>query len=288
MANSITSFTDAQIMKALLQHNFTDIDREFIDDVITSIKPGAFYQAQNLDKVSMPAATVVGARAFAETSLNTLELSWRNLTSIGVLAFQNGWSCLPENLVLQNLVELGSGAFAGSSSAKNTRLKTVSLPLWTGTAPSSAGFSGGSIGTFEYCSGLTSVSAPELMSLTMYMFRGCTSLEEITLPKVQTLSGSIFYGCTGLRKVDLGGQITAISSVFLPTGTSALETLILRGVTTVPSLGSNAFNNTKVASGTAYVYVPSSLLQLFTVATNWSKYAAQIRAIEEYPDICGS
>ena len=66
-----------------------------------------------------------------------------------------------------------------------------------------------------------------------------------------------------------------------------LLALILRGVTTVPTLGSTTFNNTAIKSGTCYVYVPKELEATFKVASNWSTYASQIRAIEDYPDICG-
>ena len=55
MANTISSYADAQIMKALLTKDFSIIGREFEDDVITSIKAGAFLAAQNLDRVSLPA-----------------------------------------------------------------------------------------------------------------------------------------------------------------------------------------------------------------------------------------
>jgi hypothetical protein len=30
------------------------------------------------------------------------------------------------------------------------------------------------------------------------------------------------------------------------------------------------------------------LVDSYKTATNWSKYATQIRAIEDYPDICGT
>ena len=36
-----------------------------------------------------------------------------------------------------------------------------------------------------------------------------------------------------------------------------------------------------------YVYVPKALVGAYKSATNWSTYANQIRAIEDYPDITG-
>lgn len=44
---------------------------------------------------------------------------------------------------------------------------------------------------------------------------------------------------------------------------------------------------TPMKSGTGYIYVPAALVDSYKAATNWSTYADQIRAIEDYPDITG-
>ena len=287
MTNSIETYTDSEILEALLKHDFQGLSRQFVDDVITAIKPGGFYQAQNLDTVSLPAVTAIGFGAFFETVLSTLELTWSGITSIGAQAFYKAWHALPQSLVLNQATVIGNAAFAGTSGASNTRLVSVSLPQWTGNAPTETGFSTGSLGTFEYCTALTTVSAPNATILRSYSFRGCTALEEVSFPKVKTIQSAAFTGCSKLKKLDIGGEVTAMNDAFLPTS-GVFEALILRGVTTVPTLGTNTFNNTKIKSGTAYVYVPQSLEQLFKVANNWSTYSAQIRAIEDYPDVCGS
>ena len=203
MANTIETYTDNEIMTALLTRDFSTINREFIDDIITSVKIAAFYQAQNLDKVSLPAATAIKMNAFMETSLSTLELTWSALTSIGAQAFYKGWHALPQTLNLANVTELGNAAFAGVSSAKNTRLVSVSLPRWTGTVPDSTGLPGSSNGPFEYCSALTSVNLPELTGLPIACFRGCTALEEIVLPKVSRFTSNDFTGCNALKKIEV-------------------------------------------------------------------------------------
>ena len=43
----------------------------------------------------------------------------------------------------------------------------------------------------------------------------------------------------------------------------------------------------KWRKGTGYVYVPASLIETYKTATNWSAFANQFRAIEDYPEICG-
>lgn len=287
MANTIASYTDAQIMKALLTRDFSGIGRAFEDDVITGIKIGAFAAAQNLDKVSLPAVKEVHAYAFQDAAIGSIDLPWEELESIGFGAFM-GASGYPQNLVLSKVTALSNGVFAGTSAARNTNLRTISLPLWTGSSFSDGnGFSNGNTGIFAYCSAMTSFYAPELQSVPYQMLYYCAALEEVVLPKVSSVNSGAFNYCSNLKKIDLGGAITRFSSAFM-SNASKVTALILRGVTSVPTISSTTFNSTPVKSGTCYVYVPKSLVETFKVASYWSSYASQIRAIEDYPDICGS
>ena len=286
MANSIAAYTDAQIMRCLLTHNFSALGRTFTDDAVTKIKAGAFYGATNLDEVSLPSVKEIGALAFAGSSIATLTLDWEHIESIGINAFQGNLGILPQNLVLSSLTAIGRGAFAGTSSARNTQLRTASLPQWTGSAPTDTGFSA-TTGVFAYCSAMTEVNVPLLASVPTNTFQYCTSLTEVVLPRAASIGGNSFQSCSNLKTLDIGGAVTSMSSAFLQT-TSKLEALILRGVTSVPTITSSTFSSTRIATGYAYVYVPKSLEATFKVASNWATYAAQIRAIEDYPDVCGS
>ena len=49
----------------------------------------------------------------------------------------------------------------------------------------------------------------------------------------------------------------------------------------------NSLGGTLIASGTGYIYVPKALVDSYKSATNWTTYASQIRAIEDYPDVTG-
>lgn len=286
MANTITNYTDDQIMKALLTRDFSSVGREFVDDVITAIKHGAFVGVQNLDKVSLPSVKEVHAYAFQDAAIGSIDLPWGEIESIGFGAFM-GASGYPLNLVLSKLTALSNGAFAGTSTEKNTNIRTISLPLWTGSSFSEGnGFSNTNTGVFAYCTAMTSFSAPELQSVPYQMLYYCAALEEVVLPKVSNVNGGAFNYCTNLKKIDLGGAITRFSSAFM-SNASNVTALILRGVTSVPTISSTTFNNTPVKTGTCYVYVPKSLEDTFKVASYWSTFASQIRAIEDYPDICG-
>ena len=285
MANTTTLYSDNQIMKALLTRDFSGIGGEFIDDVIASVKPGAFMEAKNLSKVSLPALKEVRVKAFTDAPITTLDIPWEQLEAIGFSAFM-GASGLPENLVLTNATKISNGAFAGTANAKNTQLRTVSIPSWTGSSFSESGFYGSTIGIFAYCSAMTSFSAPELQSIPSYMLQGCAALTDIKFPKATSVSSSAFSSCTNLKKIELGGAISRFNGPFL-SGCTALESLILSGVTTVPTITSTVLSNTNISKKTAYVYVPKTLEDTFKVASYWTNYASQIRAIEDYPDICG-
>lgn len=99
-----------------------------------------------------------------------------------------------------------------------------------------------------------------------YAFHDCTTLTGVDFPAVTSIKGGAFEKC------------------------SNLTTLILRNTTLVEILDDSLnqiFNSTPINSGTGYIYVPAALVDSYKSADTWSKYAAQIRAIEDYPEICG-
>lgn len=103
--------------------------------------------------------------------------------------------------------------------------------------------------------------------------------------RIATIGKYAFYGCTALVLVDVP-NVTSIAENSLY-GCSALTALILRGGTVCSLSNTNALTGSAIASGMGYAYVPSALVDSYKAATNWSTYADQIRAIEDYPDIAG-
>ena len=96
-----------------------------------------------------------------------------------------------------------------------------------------------------------------------YAFRGCTNLTSVDLPVATSIRGSAFSDCTNLASLILGNTDNDCS------------------------IGSNALTNTKIASGTGYIYVPAALLNSYKTAINCSTYADQFRAIEDNSEITG-
>lgn len=138
---------------------------------------------------------------------------------------------------------------------------------------------------FMQCSKLATVSLPEATTLGSAAFSTCAALTSVTIPKVTSLPSQCMYNCTSLQKIDLPAVTSISDSVFMMD--SKLTAVILRSATLVTLGNKSAFSNSGISAGTGYIYVPSSLVSSYKTATNWSTYAAHIRAIEDYPDITG-
>lgn len=166
---------------------------------------------------------------------------------------------------------------AGYACRGLSAIKTVNLPSAT------------SIGTyaFYYCTGMTAFNAPSVTTLNTYAFYNCSKLTNLNFPLATSIPSNCFYTCGGVTKADFGAAKSIAASAFAYC--DALSTLILRRADAICTLANttNALKGTPIEAGTGYVYVPSALVDTYKAATNWTTYANQIRAIEDYPDICG-
>ena len=141
---------------------------------------------------------------------------------------------------------------------------------------------------FKKCTSLEIVNLPNVMSMGYECFCDCTALKEVYLGLIEILTSddSPFRKCDSLEKVDLGENLASIIGNPFSNCTN-LAALIIRRTDGIPTLVSSGFSGTKIASGTGYIYVPSAIVDSYKTAENWSTYADQFRAIEDYPDICG-
>jgi hypothetical protein len=111
------------------------------------------------------------------------------------------------------------------------------------------------------------------------------TLTEFSDNRVSVLGTAALQGCNNLTKVDFPALQEMGSGAFY--GVSKLDTVILRNSKLCTMRAIGALNGTAIRGGTGYIYVPSALIDSYKSATNWSTYAAQFRAIEDYPDITG-
>ena len=133
-------------------------------------------------------------------------------------------------------------------------LESIDLPNATGSAGNGFG---------QGCAVLTSVNVPKITEFGNYAFQSASSIEKLDLPSVTS------FGNYCLRY------------------TTALTTLILRYTGGVVSRGSSVLASSGISSKRGYIYVPKALIEDYKVSNGWSTYAAQFRAIEDYPEICG-
>ena len=213
-----------------------------------------------------------------------------DVTGVGSYAFH---SCKTlESVRFPNATNIGDYAFYGCTSLERADLSNIT----------SVG-----LNVFYGCGALESADFPKVTSVENYMFYNCKALESGNFPNAASIGTSAFQYCDALKSVDFPiaqsvGQnaffnCKALASAAFPRMTSigvqafrqalALTTLILSGDTVRALKAANAFASTPIESGTGYIYVPAALVDSYKAATNWSTYADQIRAIEDYPDITG-
>ena len=162
-------------------------------------------------------------------------------TGIGDNAF-SGCSSITSITISDNITDIGYGAFKKCSGMTSCTI---------GSGVTSIGQS-----AFQYCSGMTSIIiGNSVTSINNAAFEYCNGLSSITIPSGVTRIGSrAFHYCSGL-------------------------TSLIVNADNPPSLGSMALDNTPIASGTGYIYVPSSSVNAYKTTSGWSDYANQILAI---------
>ena len=104
------------------------------------------------------------------------------------------------------------------------------------------------------------------------------------LPKLSAVGSNIFSGCTALQIVDLPATKSIAANAFA--NCKSLTAVILKATSAIVTVQSTSFNG---ASSDWYVYVPKSMVNSYlNSGSQWENlYSDKIRAIEDYPDICG-
>lgn len=128
---------------------------------------------------------------------------------------------------------------------------------------------------------ITELNCNITTGIRQYAFRACAALEKVSFPSVTSIALGAFWQCTALTRAEFESTVAFANNAFY--GCTALTALILRNTEAVSTITGTPFAGSAIASGTGYIYVPAALVD--TYKANWSTYAAQIRAIEDYPGI---
>ncbi len=140
------------------------------------------------------------------------------------------------------------------------------------------------LAVWPFSGNVPKVNLPNVTSTVTQIFYG-KGVVEVRLPALTASpqNGQMFLSAGKLKKVVFGPKLSAFGQQEFR-ACSALETLVLPYNGVVTYTATNVFQDSAVAAGTAYIYVPSAQVEAYKAHANWSAYANQIRAIEDYPD----
>ena len=215
----------------------------YTNDRVTTIGRWAFQSCYNLAIVNFPNVTTIGNDAFLECSSLT-SISFPNATTIGSSAFY--WCDTLTTADFPKVATIGNDAFYHCSS-----LTSISFPA-VATIGNNA---------FYYCSALTAASFSKATAIKGYAFNYCFALTTASFPQATTISNYAFRSCYNLKSLYLTG--------------SSLCTLANSAAFTSTPIGGYS------ASAGTYgsIYVPTSLVEAYKKATNWTYFSSRFVGI---------
>jgi hypothetical protein len=135
-------------------------------------------------------------------------------------------------------------------------------------------------GAFRNCEHLAVLDLPAAKSTASESFRQCHALVGVKMPSMSSVGYMSFYSCWSLKTVDLPVVKNIADGAFGYCG--SFKALVLRADAVCALGGAWALEGTAIKKGTGYIYVPAALKEQYAQSTNWSVYAAQFRALEDY------
>lgn len=197
------------------------------------------------------------------------DIYYPNVETIDNYAFRQATGV--KRAIFPKVTTLGSGVFRQCNS-----LEYIYMPLLETLKYS----------TFQQCTNLKTILLPKVKKLIYGSeFDNCTALQSICMPALIELQAPAFSNCKSLITMDFPKLRTLIWRAIDSTNVG-LQALILRSKT-MCVLDRTFRTGNPIEAGTCYIYVPSALVETYKTDAVWSNYASQIRAIEDYMDICG-
>jgi hypothetical protein len=221
-------------------------------------------QAQIAGEVTLNVTTVASYAFTSNTGITSLIAP--NVVSIATYAFYT----MPnlESIYLPKCQTIAANCFRG------TEIVTLSMPECTSIGASS----------FTTPAKLKTIDLPKCKTIGGSAFAQSV-ITTLTLPECTTIGNSALSNCKQLTFADLG-KCTSLERYALRNNGN-LETVILRAET-ICTCALNVLDATKIAKATGYIYVPRALLSDtdstsdYRQATNWARFAARFRVLEDY------
>lgn len=235
---------------------------------VKSIASQMFYYNPSLRYVYAPTATSVDDESFGHCIMLS-DVSLPLVSSIGYRTFMSCYRL--DSISLPACTYVESMAFYDCRS-----LRTVDLPACE------------TIGEFAFhgCQALVSASLPACTEIHQCAFQECSSLQGIDLPKCSRIGADGFAFCSSIAVASL--PVCELIGARAFRMCDSLSSLYLTSVSSVPTLGVDAFYETPIGGyprsagysmdydryGT--IYVPSSLYSEFVIAERWSSFMSMI------------
>lgn len=190
-------------------------------------------------------------------------------TQVRSYAFEQ--SQVLKKVVLPKVTIIMSSAFCGCNALEEAQFESLE----------SIGYD-----AFERC-GIKNIDMSKVKSVDTSAFSR-SNIMKAKMPLVESLGRSAFQYCSALTILDISNpdavKVPNIDGYNTFESCTSMKALVLRSTSQMIKLTASGDNKLPptVTDGTCFIYVPRTLLETYKTATNWSVYAEQFRALEDY------
>ena len=231
------------------------------------------------------------------------EQTYEGVTAIKVDTTDGGTQIFSKGEAVETTISIDfSGGDMVVTPDENTLFSSVVIPAPDNLVPGNiakdvvvAGITGthdgggGEAGLIDYVNQHTD-------TIDNHTYFGLDCFQSVTFTKAISIDTNSFYECNNLKIADFHILEDIKGPAFAKT--MNLYTMIIRTATkcNLSNSATGSLFGTKllsldfrgpIALGTGYIYVPAALVDAYKTDTEWSRFADQFRAIEDYPEICG-
>lgn len=255
---------------------------QFVTDSLSVSVNGTYTPGQGVDGFSQVVVDVpqsvsgIDEKEYTEGKLNIVNIS-NSASFVADYVYSNRTNI--QTVYLPNCLYVGLQAFGNCTSLYSVELP-ICKSLYNVAFGSCYSLQSISLPNCEYlgyqvfgsCSNLTKIDLPNLISTSGSPFIKCINLSEISIPNCEYLSNYAFQECSALTKLVLPKCSHLGNSVFFKCINLSEVTIEYSSVCEIGVIA---------ASWTGVVYVPSSLVDSYKTALNWSTISSRIFPISE-------